>query len=174
MTISHDITKEPTSYWNSGNPVADTLWRHVKEDPHILTDTVRIVSAEVLLLATTQIKLVAAPGAGKVIQFISATLILDYGGTNAFTGDTNNLAIKYTDASGVAVSETIEMSSFIALTADTITKTLAVKDAVVTAAGSVNQALVLDNIGSNFGGNAGDDNVLIVKVSYIIHDVGLA
>lgn len=173
MTISHDITKEPTSYWKSGNPDGDILWKHIKYDPHILTDTVKITSAEVLLLATTQIDLVAAPGAGKVIQFISATLILKYGGTNAFVGDGNNLAIKYTDDSGFAVSETIEMSSFIALTANTITRTLAIKDAIVAASASVNKALVLDNIGSNFTGNAEKDNVLIVKTSYLIHDAGL-
>lgn len=175
MTISHDITKEPTSYWNSGNPVADTLWRHVKYDPHILTDTVKITSAEVLLLMSAPKEIVAAPGADKVIQFVSATLALDYGGTNGFTEGAVNMAIRYTDGSGVIVSEAIESTGFIDQTADTITNADPKKDVIVLASGSVNEALVLDNTGGEeFAGNAGDDNVLIVKISYVIHDAGLA
>ena len=121
---------------------------------------VAMTSAEVLLLATTPIEIVPAQGDNTIVELVGGLIMLDYGGTNAFTGDTNNLAVKFTDASGVQVSQTIEMSSFIGLTADTFTNFHPKYDVIVATAGCVNQALVVDNVGSNFAGNAGDDNVL--------------
>lgn len=128
--------------------------------------SVTMTATEVKALATTPITLVAAPGAGKVIHFLGAQLKLDYGGSNAFTEAGDNLGIKYTDASGVQVCTTIECTGFIDQTADTYTNAVPSADAIVAATGNENQALVLDNLGSNFAGNAADDNALIVSVLY--------
>jgi len=130
--------------------------------------SVTMTSAEVKALATTPIQLVAAPAAGSAIIFEGASLKLTYGGTNVFTESGDNLGIKYTDASGVQVSDTIEATGFIDQAASTYTSAVPVKDAIVAATGAEAQALVLDNLGSNFAGNAGDDNTLTVSVLYRI------
>ncbi|MDB4726195.1 hypothetical protein OAF54_02070 [bacterium] len=129
---------------------------------------VTITSAQVLLLATTPIELVAAPGASKILKFMGAVLKLDYGGTNAFTETADNLTIKYVNAAGAAASQAIECTGFIDATADTYTTAEPVIDAIVAATAIENKALVLDNINDNFGGNAGDDNSLIVRCFYQI------
>ena len=115
MTLLHDITKEPTAYWKSGNPAGDTLWRHIKEDPHILTDTVTLTAAQVKALADTQIELVAAPGADKYLEFIRATLILNFVGAYDDASADGNLQICYTDGAGVSPSGAIEAAVFICL-----------------------------------------------------------
>jgi len=130
--------------------------------------TVSLTSAQVKALETTQIELVAAPGASKMIQFESATLKLVYGGTNAFTEAGDNLGIKYTDDTGVQVSQTIEMTGFIDQTASMYTNAEPAINAIVTAAAAENAALVLDNLGSAIAGNAGNDNTLEVSVAYRI------
>ena len=128
---------------------------------------VTITSAQVLLLATTPIELVAAPGASKALKFMGALLKLDYG-TNVFTEAGDNLTIKYVNASGAAASQAVECTGFIDQSADTYTNAEPVINAIVAASAMDNKALVLDNIGSNFGGNAGDDNALVVRCFYQI------
>lgn len=123
---------------------------------------------QIRALATTQIELVAAPGAGSTILFLGAMLKLVYGGSNAFTESDDNLGIKYTDDSGVQVCTTIECTNFIDATADTYTNAVPSADNIVAASGAENQALVLDNLGNNFAGNAADDNLLQVRVYYVV------
>lgn len=127
---------------------------------------VTLTAAEVKALAATQKTLVAAPGAGKMLQFISATLKLNYG-SEAFTESADNLAIKYTDDSGVAVSQTIESTGFIDQTADTYTNALPALNAIVAASAAENQPLVLDNTGDGeIAGNASNDSTLTVAIVY--------
>lgn len=126
------------------------------------TDTVTVSTAELLALATTPKTLVAAPGADKFLQFFGAELVLNYNSV-AYTEAGDNMAVKYENASGVAVSDTIESTGFIDQTADTITNAVPVKDAIVAASGAVNKALVLDNIGTNF---AAGDSPVDVLISY--------
>lgn len=136
-----------------------------------LTATVSMTSAQVKALATTPIQLVAAPGAGKAIKFMNASLKLVYGGSNGFTEAGDNLGIKYTDASGVQVSQTVECTGFIDQTASTYTNAEAAINAIVAASAAENQALVLDNLGSNFAGNAANDNTLEVSVLYRVVEI---
>ena len=136
----------------------------------IKTTTVTVSTAELLALATTPKELVAAPGADKFIQFLGAQLVLDYNSVQ-YTESGDNLGIKYTDASGVQVSADIEMTGFIDQAADTITNAIPAADAIVAASGAVNQALVLDNLGSNFA--AGNSPVDVI-VSYKVLTAGLA
>lgn len=132
---------------------------------------VTLDSDQVKALATTQITLVAAQGAGTTILFMGAVLKLDYGGTNAFAEDADNLTIKYTDDSGAAVSQAIEMTGFIDQTADTYTNALPVINSIAAATAAENQPLVLDNINDNITGNAGDDNALVVRTYYLVQSI---
>jgi|GEM_PF-4910379 hypothetical protein len=125
------------------------------------TTKTTITDAQIKALAATQITLVAAPGAGKLLEFLGATLILT-AGTSVLTESSDNLAIKYANAAGVAVSDTIETTGFIDQAVDTITRAVPVKDAIVASSAAVNKALVLDNIGDEIAGCGEADSVLTV------------
>jgi hypothetical protein len=105
-----------------------------------------------------------------VLEFVSAILKLDYG-SNVFTEGGDNMAIKYTNAAGAIVSDTIEATNFIDAAADTITNAIAKKDAIVAYASAANKALVLDNVGNNYAGNAGADTTMDVIVTYRVHTI---
>lgn len=133
---------------------------------------VALTNANIKALRATPITLVAAPGVGKVLEFVSVVLFLDYG-TNVLTESDDNLAVKYVDGSGAAASETIEMTGFIDAAADTMTVGIAKNDVIVAKTGCTNCALVLHNTGSGeFGGNAGNDTLLRAKVAYRVHTTG--
>ncbi len=133
---------------------------------------VTLTSAEVKALRATPQTLVAAQGAGSAIKFMGALLKLNYGGSNAFTESADNLAIKYTNGSGVAVSGTIESTNFIDATADTYTNGEPASDAIVAAASAENQALVLHNTGDGeIAGNAANDNTVSVRVYYVVQSI---
>lgn len=137
----------------------------------VITQVVRLTSAEIKALRATPKTLVSGI-AGKTIQLVSATLLMDYGGTNAFTETADNLAIRYTDGSGVIVSQAIETTGFIDQTADTVTNALPKIDAIVTVAGSKGKALVLHNTGDGeIAGNAGNNNTMEVAISYIVNEL---
>lgn len=134
----------------------------------VVTSKMSLTVAQIKALRATPVSLVAAPGAGKVLQFMSALLKLT-AGTEVLAEDVggSNLRVKYTNGSGVAVSDIIEATGFIDQLADTYTSTVPVKDAIVAATGAENQALVLHNIGAGeIVGNASDDAAMDVYVSY--------
>lgn len=137
-----------------------------------MTAVVALTNAEIKALRATPKELVAAPGAGRLLEFISALLLLDYG-TNALTESTDNLGVKYHDGSGTQISETIEAGGFIDATADTMTTSRAKLDGIVAKSACENKALVLHNLGDGeFGGNAGADTVMRVRSVYRVHVTG--
>jgi len=74
--------------------------------------TVTLTNTEFLALRATPKQLVPAPGAGKVNEFISATLsCLASGG--AYTETTDNLVVRYTNGSGNICSGVIETTGVI-------------------------------------------------------------
>lgn len=105
-------------------------------------------TAEVLALRAAPKTLVAAPGADKIISLVGAMLVLDYNSI-AYTESADNMAIRYTDGSGVIVSQAIEATGFIDQTADTATNALAKIDGIAAATGCVNKAIVLHNTGGD-------------------------
>ncbi len=131
---------------------------------------VSITNAEMLAIRATPKTLVAAPGAGKVLEFVSAQLFFDY--TAAYTESTDNLAVKFENGSGAAVSQTIEATGFVDATADTITNALAKIDAIVAKTGSENKALVLHNTGDGEYGGGNAANAIRVKVAYRVWTTG--
>lgn len=67
--------------------------------------TITITTAELLALRASPKELVAAPGAGIVLQFMGAVGFLDYNSAT-YTGN-GNLTVNYTDNSGTAVSDSV-------------------------------------------------------------------
>lgn len=140
-------------------------------DPVEYKVKVSLTNSEIKALRATPKTLVSAPGTGKVLEFVSALLKLDYG-SNALTESADNMAVKYTDGSGVAVSDTIEATNFIDATADTYTNAIAKKDNIVVGTGCSNKALVLHNTGDGeYAGNAGNDTTMDVIVTYRVHTI---
>jgi hypothetical protein len=149
-------------------------WYNFDPVPDVYTATVSLTSAQIRATRATPITLVQAQGAGTIIEFVGATLILDYA-TSGATESSDNFAIKYVDGSGIAVSETIENTGFIDQTADTVT--FAVPDggaatAIATKAQCENVALVLHNTGDGEIGGTGT-SVLRVKITWRVHSSGL-
>ena len=135
---------------------------------------VDVVIANVALksLRATPKTLVPASGNGKVLEFISAVLALA-AGSNALTESTATLELKYQNAAGVQVSQTIEMTGFIDQTAHQVTYALPKLDPITARTGCENQPLVLHNLGAGeFGGNAANGDALRVKVAYRVHNFG--
>ncbi len=133
----------------------------------VATRTVKVslTNSEIKNLRATPKTLVAAQS-GKVLEFVSATLELK-AGANVLTESTANLAVKYNNGSGVAVSDTIEATGFIDQAANTITRGVPVKDAIVASSAAINKALVLHNLGAGeYGGNAAADATMDVFISY--------
>lgn len=132
--------------------------------------SVTVTNSQIKGLAASPKTLVAAPGANKSLEFISAILFLNHG-TEVLSETADNMAIRYQDGSGAIVSEAIEATGFIDQAADTITNAIPKKDAIVAAASAVNKALVLDNTGDGeYGGNATEDATLTVHIVYREHD----
>ena len=79
----------------------------VLEESKVYTAEVTLTTANLKALRATPIQVVAAPGAGKMLEFVSATLKYNYS-TAALTESGCNLGFRYNDGSGLQVSETIE------------------------------------------------------------------
>jgi hypothetical protein len=137
--------------------------------PNIETAEVAITSPQLLALRATPKTLVAAPGAGYVLEFVGAVLLLDATAT-AYVESSANLAVRYTGTSGAKVSDEIEATGFIDQTADTLTKARPKLDPIVAKSGCENQLLCLHNIGA--GEYTTGTGVMRVKISYRTHATG--
>lgn len=127
---------------------------------------VSLTAVQIKLLATVPHELVPAPAAGEVILFLTALLKLVIG-SEVLTETANTLAFRYTDGSGVIVSAPVECTAFIDAAVDTYTNANEALNNIVVATGIEGQALVLDNPGANFAGNASNDATLEVRTYFI-------
>jgi hypothetical protein len=155
----------------TGQLVADKLTATgviVGENVHIGTDKISCTNAQLKALRAAPKQLAAAPGAGKIVQFLGALLKLN-AGANVLSETADNLGVKYENGSGVQVSEDIECTGFIDQAASTWTSAVPKKNAIVADSACVNKALVLHNIGDGeFADNAANDATLDIYVSYAI------
>ncbi|KKN06906.1 hypothetical protein LCGC14_1072510 [marine sediment metagenome] len=161
-----DIYAEGTIEADAGLSIGTTLLQNV---------TVNLTATEIRALVATPKELVAAPSAGELLEFVSATLILDKG-TSVFTetGANDNLAIEYDGGSAAAASETIEMTGFIDQNADFTTRAIPVKDPIDAAGDVVAKNLVLVGLDDELGGNGENDSQLTVIITYrVISALGL-
>lgn len=140
---------------------------------HILKRLVKLTAAQIKLLATTQIELIPAPGADKVIQVLGIQMILDYGSeVLAEPSAPDDLEVVYDAAGGTSIADVV--GDFVISSADTIAQPQ-IKDIAGAAASTmVNKAVVLDNTGGDYTGNATGDTVLIVICDYQINRAELA
>lgn len=157
---------------SSGNDIfkvdgAGVVTSAAYETPVLQTATVTIPAADLNTLNATAYELVAAPGAGLLLEFVAAVLLLDYG-TVAFTETTDNAAVKYDSKTGVQVSQDIECTGFIDQTADTMTTAQAKINVIAAKTACENKSLVLHNTGNGEWGGSGD-SVLRCKVMYRVH-----
>ena len=139
----------------------------------IQQSTVSITNAQMLTLRASPITLVAAPGAGKFLEFISATLFFNRAA--AYTETADNMAIRYTNGSGTIVSETIETTGFVDAAGDAITfaRPLATPP-ILTAAGEIaNGLLCIHNTGGDEFGGGNASNFVKVVTNYRVHTTGL-
>lgn len=136
----------------------------------LLTATVELSNADIKGLQGAAKELVAAPGAGSLLEFVSAMLILDYG-SEVLTESADNLAIEYDNGSAAAASQTIEATNFVDQGADTISNAFPKNDVIDAAADIVNKNLALINNGDGeYGGNASNDTTMTVIITYRLHD----
>lgn len=127
---------------------------------------VSITAAEMLALRASPKTLVAAPGAGRVLEFLGAIFIYDY--VAAFTETADNIAIRETDGSGTVVSLTLETTGLLDATAD---KMSTIKPLATDVLMLANKPLVLHNTGDGeFGGTGSPCRV---KIAYKVHKTGL-
>lgn len=132
----------------------------------IQTASISLSNAEIKTLNTAAKELVAAPGEGKLIEFIGATLFHDYG-AEALTGN-HDITVGLNDGT-VAVAAVVGFADFPLKTADhvyTVNPAIAFNAA---AANVLNKNLAIKAAG-DFAGNASNDTVWTVNVAYRIHD----
>jgi hypothetical protein len=137
------------------------------DDRLVQSATVTLTNAQVLALRATPIALVAAPGAGKANIF--ERVAIEFDRTGAYTESADNMAVKYTDGSGVAVSDTIESTGFVDASADAVVTAGAAASPLVTA----NAALVLHNTGDGEFGGGNAANVWRVTTWYRVRTLTL-
>lgn len=161
-----------TLYTNEGSATSSdfNLVQSAGADGAIQMASVSLTNTNMLALRATPVELVAAPGAGKISVFLRAELMFDY--TAAYTETTDNMAIRYTDGSGVVVSGTIEATGFVDATADTATGAIAVIDGIVAKTGADNKALVIHNTGDGEYGGGNAANVIRVRTFYMVVAAG--
>lgn len=124
----------------------DDLEAAAIEDGALQYGSGTISSAEMLALRATPKELAAAPGAGKILDFVGLVLFHDAG--VAYVESAANLGVKYENGSGTQVSETIEMTGFIDQTSDVMIKAGPAAQAAIPKTACENKALVLHNLGA--------------------------
>lgn len=133
--------------------------------------SVELSPAQIQALETTPIRLVAAQGTHKIIEFVSAVFIWDYVDTDfTVTNADNKFVIQY-DAS-TDVSEVIDMNTFLEGTADAIRWCLPAATTDTDLLAQENKKLELFNEGTG-DVTGGDNSTLTVKITYKVHDTGL-
>ena len=138
----------------------------------IYNTTVACNNACIKGLRAAPLALVAAPGADKFVELVSAVLILNYG-SEVLTESADNLVIQY-NTSGTDITAAIETTGFMDSNADIIKVVLPSAAVDVTAANSINKAVELFNTGDGeLAGNASNDTTLSIRVSYRVHTAGL-
>jgi hypothetical protein len=139
----------------------------------IFRSEVTLTAAQIKALAATQQTLIAAPGADKVIEVLGIQMILDYGSeVLAEPSAPDDLEVVYDAAGGTSIADVI--GDFIINSADTIAQPQIKNIAGAAASTMVNKAVVLDNTGGEYTGNATGDTTLTVICTYTIHEAGLA
>lgn len=141
---------------------------------NLRTKIISLTNANIKLLSGTPKELVAAQGAGTLIEFVSATLTLNYGSeVLAEPTAPDDLAIEYDDGTGQQII-TWDTTGFIENNADCMEIVNAASvgggASAITTAANVNKNIVLINTGGNYTGNATADTTMQIIVNYRVHN----
>lgn len=139
---------------------------NVYEDSPYCSVEVAITSAQILAMRASHVELVPAPGAGKVLQFLGATVIYDYAVAYSENSASTNLVVE--NATGTDVSEILEATGFVDATSDQIRHMV---PAILGPVMLANEGLYLKNNGG--AEMITGTSVLRVKVLYAVHTTGL-
>ena len=162
------------SAWNAAAGFIRDNWDHLETQfgvgitGNLQTASITLTNSELKDLADTPIELVASQDVGTLIEFVGATLVLNFG-SNVLVESDDHLVIEYDTGAGPACSEVIETTGFIDQAADTISNAIRVKDVIGAATAMVNKNIALFNNSGDFTGNAANDTTLTVLVSYRVH-----
>lgn len=140
---------------------------------NLSTVVIDITNSQIKALAATPKELVAAQGAGSLIEFVSLILLLDYGSeVLAEPSAPDDLAIEYDDGTGPRII-TWDTTGFITNNADAMeiinSASVGGGASARTTASSVNKNLVLINTGGEYTGNASNDTAIRVICTYRVH-----
>ncbi len=145
--------------------------RKIIGDPYLQARTkkVLVTATQVNALRATPKTLVAAQGTNRLVQLIGGMVELS-ANTTQYTESSYNLVIRYTNTTGVVVSQVIEMTGFITQSTRYFTSIQPCVDGIVAATASLNQALVLHNNGAAEFGNTGT-GTLTIWLAYRVWDM---
>lgn len=130
-------------------------------DDTIYVAEASLTSAQIKALNTTPVEMVAAPGAGKVLELVGATFIFDYDTTQYTSG---GAVVLEEETSGTDLSSTVG-AAVVQAAADSI-NTMTPVAAAVTA----NKGIMITCATGDF---ATGDGVARIKVAYRVHTTGL-
>jgi hypothetical protein len=153
-------------YWHIANQIPD---HEGYQGGVTLQRRVEVTSAEMLALATTAKELVPAPGADRVLEFVSAVIKYKAGSTGYTEPSApDEMVIQY--SGGQDVCTEIDSTNFIDQTDDEIRQAGALESVLATTVdleALKNTSLVLFNSGGNWTGGTG---TLDVRINYRVHD----
>lgn len=138
----------------------------VNFDPMIAVAETTISAADMKTARAAPVTLVAAPGAGYVLEFLGATFIYDY--VAAFTESADDSVIRFTDGSGAIVSTTLDSTGLLDAVSDQIRTFKPITTDVTPVA---NSPLVFHNTGDGEWGGTGSP--VRIRVAYRVHPTGL-
>jgi len=127
---------------------------------------VTLTASDIANLNATPYTIVEAPSSGKIVEFISAVIIYDYG-TTQFTGGGSLVFQQSTTGNDYSVSVA---SSQLTAAGDSISFVPAFAGDYFESDPAENDAIVLTNGTAPF---AAGDGVLRVKINYRVHNTGL-
>jgi len=151
---------------------AGTTSYHINLGGVFKYDLITITNAQIKALVATPKELVAAPGAGYLIEMVSLTLFLDYsGGALAEPTAPDDLAVEYDNGTGTQIT-TWDTTGFITATADSMEirygASVGGGASAIANATNVNKNLVLINTGGEYTG-AASTSTIEARIVYRVH-----
>lgn len=156
----------PSTAGTSGNLLVSdgTNWNSTAG---IITVTGTLTNSQIKALHGTPVSAISAPGAGKAIRVIQATIRLSYGGNNAFTASASQTIGLYWNGVTAAITAVMANSSITA-TANNFSYAV---PAASNGASTLYENVAMEwfnPVSTEISGNAAANNTMPWSISYII------